>query len=364
MWFDRRTVLTVLLAIASVAAVSTFGSNGPVPSSLAAPNATSAAAPATATAAPLSLPELKAKYRRPDIIPFPKTNAFDPAKADLGRHLFFDPRISSNGSISCASCHDPDLDWADGRDRGVGVTGVPLPRRTPTVVNAAWLTALMWDGRASTLEHQASMPITAEHEMGMSLDDVPKRIQAIDGYGPLFEAAFPGEKIGIENVLAALATFQRTLVSSQAPFDHWIEGDETAISEGAQRGFLVFNGVGRCSRCHAGWRFTDDSFHDIGLESDDVGRGQFAPPSVVIMQHAFKTPSLRDLQMTGPYMHDGAMKTIDEVIKHYEDGGKVRPSLSPEMKPVKLTKQERDDLIAFLETLRGPPLPNEVPTLP
>lgn len=323
-----------------------------------------AAGPRAGAVAAVSPAELKAKYRRPETIPHPKSNPYSAEKADLGRHLFFDPRLSRTGTVSCASCHNPGFDWADGRERGVGVTGVPLPRRTPTVLNAAWLTALMWDGRAGSLEQQAAMPITAEHEMGLTLDEVVARLKGIAGYAPLFEAAFPDREIAIDSVVAALATYQRTLVSQRAPFDRWIAGDEAAIPDAAKRGFAVFNGAARCSKCHSSWRLTDDSFHDIGLASDDVGRGQFAPPSVVIMQHAFKTPSLRDLRLSGPYMHDGSMKTLDEVISHYEKGGTARPSLSPEMKPVKLSKEERDDLIAYLETLQGPPLPIQVPRLP
>lgn len=320
----------------------------------------------TAEAAALvHVPEdLKSKYRRPEVIPSPKSNPLTPEKVELGRHLFFDPRISSTRNVSCASCHNPAFDWSDARERGVGVTGVPLPRRTPTVVNAAWLSALMWDGRAGTLEQQAALPITAEHEMGLALDEVVERLEEIDGYKPLFEAAYPGKGIQIDTVLGALASFQRTLVSEEAPFDRWIAGDETAISESAKRGFLIFNGEGRCSKCHSTWRLTDDSFHDIGLESEDIGRGEFTPPSVVIMRHAFKTPSLRDVRMSGPYMHDGSMRTIEEVIEHYEKGGKARPSLSPDMKALTLSPQERGDLIAYLKTLQGPPLDVNVPRLP
>lgn len=308
--------------------------------------------------------ELKAKYRRPHEIPAPASNPLTPEKVELGKTLFFDPRLSRTGTVSCASCHHPGFDWSDGLKRGIGVTGVPLPRRTPTVLNAAWLSALMWDGRAGSLEQQAVLPIIAEHEMGLELDEAVANVQAIKGYAPLFEAAYPGEGIRAETMLGALASFQRTLVSGEAPFDRWIEGDEAAISEAAKRGFLVFNEAGRCSKCHSSWRFTDDSFHDIGLESEDLGRGEFAPPSVVIMQHAFKTPTLRDFRMSGPYMHDGSMASLDEVIDHYEDGGKKRPSLSPEMKAVTLSAQERADLIAYLKTLQGAPLDVTMPRLP
>lgn len=321
--------------------------------------------PAAGASVSVHVPEdLKAKYRRPDAIPSPQSNPLTPEKAELGKTLFFDPRLSRTGSVSCASCHNPSFDWSDGLTRGLGVTGVPLPRRTPTVLNAAWLSALMWDGRAATLEQQAVLPITAEHEMGLELEEVVERVKVVAGYVPLFEAAYPGAGISAETLLGALASFQRTLVSAEAPFDRWINGDDLAISEEAKRGFLVFNDAGRCSKCHSSWRFTDDSFHDIGLASDDIGRGQFAPPSVVIMQHAFKTPTLRDFRMSGPYMHDGSMASLDEVIKHYEDGGKKRPSLSPEMQAVTLSAQERKDLVAYLKTLQGPPLDVKLPRLP
>jgi len=321
-----------------------------------------------ATADPLGLAhipqELKEKYRRPDAIPYPKSNPYHPAKAELGKRLFFDPRLSISRSVSCATCHNPAFDWSDGLARGVGVTGVPLPRRSPSVLNAAWLTALMWDGRAASLEQQATLPLTAEHEMGMPLDKAVERLREIEGYKSLFDAAYPGEEIGVETMLGALATFERTLVSQSAPFDRWIEGDEGAISESAKRGFAVFNGAARCSKCHSGWRFTDDSFHDIGLETDDIGRGQFAPPSVVIMRHAFKTPTLRDLRTSGPYMHNGSLSSLEKVIAHYEKGGVTRPSLSPDMKAIKLTEREREDLIAFLHTVQGAPLEPQVPRLP
>ncbi|HRN87665.1 tryptophan tryptophylquinone biosynthesis enzyme MauG [Hyphomicrobium sp.] len=353
----------ILLAFAIVLTVGTAA--GVVPRSPDGTTVTSSlVGPVSAAAGVHVSEELKAKYRRPETIPAPPSNPLTPEKAELGKTLFFDPRLSRTGSVSCASCHQPGFDWGDGLKRGVGVTGVPLPRKTPTVLNAAWLSALMWDGRAGTLEQQAVLPITAEHEMGLELEEAVARVKAIEGYAPLFEAAYPGEGVRAETVLGALASFQRTLVSGEAPFDKWIDGDEAAISEAAKRGFLVFNEAGRCAKCHSSWRLTDDSFHDIGLESDDIGRGQFAPPSVVIMQHAFKTPTLRDFRLSGPYMHDGSMASLDEVIDHYEDGGKKRPSLSPEMQAVTLSAQERADLIAYLKTLQGPPLDVKMPRLP
>ena len=357
------TRLFILLAFALVLTIGAAA--GVAPRSPDGMTVTSAFVGRVSAAVGVHVPdELKAKYRRPESIPAPSSNPLTPEKAELGKTLFFDPRLSRTGTVSCASCHNPGFDWGDGLKRGVGVTGVPLPRRTPTVLNAAWLSALMWDGRATTLEQQAALPITAEHEMGLELEEAVARVKAIEGYAPLFEAAYPGEGIRTETLLGALASFQRTLVSAEAPFDRWIDGDEAAISESAKRGFLVFNEAGRCSKCHSSWRFTDDSFHDIGLESGDIGRGQFAPPSVVIMQHAFKTPTLRDFRMSGPYMHDGSMASLDEVIDHYEDGGKKRPSLSPEMQAITLSAQERADLVAYLRTLQGPPLDVTLPRLP
>jgi cytochrome c peroxidase len=231
-------------------------------------------------------------------------------------------------------------------------------------MNSAWLKALMWDGRANSLEAQAVLPITTPHEMNYNMKSLVQRLNDIQGYRPLFEAAYGDADITTQRIAMALATFQRTLVSNISSFDRWVEGDEQAISPSAQRGFEIFNGKAQCAACHKSWRFTDDSFHDIGLDSPDLGRGKVIPVEVTIMQHAFKTPTLRDLPENGPFMHDGSMTDLDEVIKHYEEGGIERPSLSKEMKPFELTEQQRADLIAFLKTLDGGPLAVEPPPLP
>ncbi|WP_244470964.1 tryptophan tryptophylquinone biosynthesis enzyme MauG [Microvirga massiliensis] len=308
---------------------------------------------------------LKARFRRPEAIPFPKSNPHSPEKEELGKLLFFDPRLSRSASVSCASCHNPSLGWTDALPRAIGYEMRPLARRTPPVMNLAWGLAFQWDGRAETLEHQARMPITAPDEMNMTMDLVVERLKSIPGYRVLFEKAFGGpDPITAGNVTAALATYQRTLVSGVAPFDRWVEGDEDAIGPEAKRGFVLFNEKARCSACHSTWRFTDDSFHDIGLDTHDPGRGKFVPPNVVVMRHAFKTPSLRDLRLQGPYMHDGSVKTLEDVIEHYVKGGERRPSLSPEMKPVELSTAERNDLVAFLASLRAEPAKVTLPQLP
>lgn len=306
----------------------------------------------------------RSDYQRPEAIPAPDSNPLTIEKTTLGKALFFDPRLSRDKGMSCATCHSPDHRWSDGRVVPLGSEELEQPRRTPTVMNSAWLKALMWDGRANSLEAQAVLPITTPHEMNYNMKSLVQRLNDIQGYRPLFEAAYGDADITTQRIAMALATFQRTLVSNISSFDRWVEGDEQAISPSAQRGFEIFNGKAQCAACHKSWRFTDDSFHDIGLDSPDLGRGKVIPVEVTIMQHAFKTPTLRDLPENGPFMHDGSMTDLDEVIQHYEEGGSDRPSLSKEMKPFELTEQQRADLIAFLKTLDGGPLAVEPPALP
>ena len=327
--------------------------------------ACSGAAKAIGGSAQPDLDTLKARFRRPEGVPHPKANPPTPEKVALGKALFFDPRLSRSGSVSCGTCHNPSLGWSDGLPRAVGFGMAPLPRRTPPVRNLAWGAAFQWDGRADSLEAQARMPITAPDEMNMSMDLVVERLKAVPGYAPLFRDAFGDEPVEARTITAALAAFQRTLVSGEAPFDRWIAGKADAIGSEARRGFALFTGKAGCAACHSGWRFTDDGFHDIGLKAgDDLGRGKFAPPSVTAMRHAFKTPSLRDLRMQGPYMHDGQLGSLDAVIEHYVKGGERRPSLSFEMKPVELSAQERRDLTAFLESLAAEPATLTLPHLP
>lgn len=306
----------------------------------------------------------KDKYRRPDGILSPSYNPLTTEKATLGKTLFFDARLSRDGKMSCATCHAPDKRWSDGRFRPLGSEHVPNARRTPTVLNSAWLTALMWDGRAGSLEAQAVLPITTPHEMNFDIPALISRLQDIEGYRPLFTQAFGDATINQKRVTQALASFQRTLVSQTAPFDRWVSGDENAISESAKRGFALFNGKAQCASCHSSWRFTDDSFHDIGLRTEDIGRGAKVPPEVTLMQYAFKTPSLRDLPINGPYMHDGSMLSLEEVIKHYEKGGIARKSRSLEMKTFELTDEERQTLVEFVKTLDGGHLKVDYPRMP
>ncbi|HUI97822.1 MAG TPA: cytochrome c peroxidase [Xanthobacteraceae bacterium] len=312
---------------------------------------------------PATIDQLRRDYKRPATIPFPADNPYTMAKVALGKALYFDTRLSGAYAQSCASCHNPGYGWGDGQPKGVGAGMKTLGRRSPTIINAAFGPIFMWDGRAASLEEQALGPIKTDVEMNMPLDHLMERLKVIAGYGPMFAAAFPNEVIKPEHVARAIATFERTVVSPQAPFDAWIEGDEKAISEQAKRGFALFNTKAGCNRCHSGWNFTDGSFHDIGLTSEDVGRGKFLP-SIIKMQHAFKTPGLREIGRRGPYMHDGSLPSLEAVVDHYDTGGIDRPSRSDLIKPLALTASEKTDLVAFMWTLTGEVDPMTIPALP
>ncbi|MBM3795938.1 MAG: c-type cytochrome [Acidobacteria bacterium] len=270
----------------------------------------------------------KADYQRPDTVPFPSNNTYSRARAGLGKALFFDPRLSSSGAISCASCHRPQFAWSDSAPTSSGVPGMPLKRRSPTILNMAWAAALFWDGRAAWLEEQALGPIQADVEMNMPLEKAIAVIAAIPGYQPLFAKAYPGEKIAGETVGKAIATFERTVASGMSPFDEWILGDESAQSDSAKRGFDLFKTKALCAKCHSGWNFTDNSVHDLGFVTQDRGRGKLLP-QIEAAQFGFKTPTLRNIAQRAPYFHDGAVRTLEEVVDHYDKGPwQNRPSLA------------------------------------
>ena len=309
----------------------------------------------------LSLERMKALYQRPKSVPFPADNPYSAEKAALGEMLFFDPRLSGANYISCASCHNPALSWGDGLPRGIGHGMTVLGRRTPTILNAAWADLLMWDGRKANLEEQALGPMSAPVEMNQDLGQLPTKLGAIAGYREAFDKTFPGEGLTVQNVAKAIATYERTVVSGTAPFDRWIAGHEHAISAAAKRGFVLFNTKANCVACHTGWNFTDSSFRDIGLP--DADRGRAAIVDLPSMEHAFKTPTLRDVDRRAPYMHDGSVKTLMAVVEHYDKGGVPRPSLSDEIKPLHLTAQEKSDLVEFMQTLDGDNPRVEMPIL-
>jgi cytochrome c peroxidase len=294
-----------------------------------------------------------AKFARPSGVPFPVQNPYSPEKAELGRQLFFDTLLSASGTIACATCHHPRLAWGDGLPRAIGETRTPLPFRSPTVLGAAWLEAFGWDGKFPTLESVAFTPVSSAANMGRNEAELLRDIGQDPAYRAAFERVFPGEGVSRSAVERALATYQRTIVPAVAPFDRWIAGDEAAIPESAKRGFDLFTGRAQCSECHSSWRFTDDSFHDIGTGGgQDIGRGRLFPNSAPL-QFAFKVPTLRDIARRAPYMHDGSLPDLPAVIDHYDRGGVQRPSRDPRIRPLGLTATERADLLAFLQSLTG-----------
>jgi cytochrome c peroxidase len=307
----------------------------------------------------------RAQYKRPAVaVQYPKENPYTPQKAHLGKLLFFDPLLSGSRSRSCATCHIPSLSWTDGLSRALSDTQSAMPLHSPTLLNVGTVPILGWDGKFANLEAVTFGPILAPNNMNLTEAELIKRLSAIPGYVSAFEEAFGKDAINRRNVERAVATFERSIISGQAPFDRWIEGDKNAISEQAKRGFDIFNGKANCAACHSGWAFTDGSFHDIGSATgDDIGRGQFFPKSR-LLRYAFKTPTLRDVARRAPYMHDGSIANLEGVIELYDRGGIERPSRSKEIRPLSLTAAEKADLIAFLGTLTEDPKPFMVPTLP
>jgi cytochrome c peroxidase len=301
------------------------------------------------------------QYTRPADIPFPDENPYSQAKFDLGRALFFDPSFSRSKTHSCASCHQPRLAWGDGLAKAQGEGAAPLALRTPTLLNVAWTAPLGWDGKYRSLESVAFGPITAPGNMNMTEADLVARLSGRPDYVKAFADAFADGKISRHNIESALATFERSIVSGPAPFDRWVEGDDSAVDAAAKRGFALFNGKGHCAECHSGWAFTDGSFHDIGTaQGKDIGRGRLFPTSVKL-RYAFKTPTLRDVARRAPYMHDGSVPTLAAVIELYDRGGIARPSRSETIAPLGLTGREKSDLLAFLQTLTSDPEPSVDP---
>lgn len=306
----------------------------------------------------------KDDYRRPKAIPHPSDNPYSQDKATLGRKLFFDPRLSGSNWISCATCHNPAFSWGEGLPLGIGHGMHQLERRTPTLLNLAWGELMFWDGRASSLEEQALLPVIAAGEMNLPADKLVEKLKGIPGYQVLFAKVFPGEGLNQVTVSKAIATYERTIVSGEAPFDRWIEGDEKAISESAKRGFAIFNGKALCSKCHSGWRFTDEGFYDIGLKSRDLGRGKVLP-EIDSLKNAFKTPTLRNATHRSPYMHDGSEATLEQVVDFYNRGGDAkRPNQASDVRPLGLSPLEKTQLLDFMKTLTSQDPETTVDMLP
>lgn len=289
--------------------------------------------------------------------PAPADNPLSEAKIALGRQLFESADLSRDGVRSCRSCHDPDRAFTDGRASPQGLDGSDLPRNAPMLLNLAWAKAFMWDGRAETLEQQVVMPLLDAREMAGSWPQIIIGLKRKPEVDVAFHIAFT-ERPAIQpaTIVKALASYVRSLVSPASRFDRWVAGDEAALSAEETRGMALFVGKAGCVACHAGWRFTDDKFHDIGLAGIDPGRGGVA--GGVPGLPAFKTPSLRDLARTAPYMHDGSKPTLEAVLEHYAGSTSgparlvARPSLDTSIvRDLRLDAEERAALLAFLRVL-------------
>jgi cytochrome c peroxidase len=319
----------------------------------------------------------------------PRNNPLTPAKVELGRKLFFDARLSADGRVSCSSCHDPKLAFTDGKVVAEGIFGRRGARNSPTILNATFNAGQFWDGRADTLEEQAIQPLINPLEMGnQSYDEVVNRLRAIPEYATEFKVVF-GAEVRIEMVGKAIAAYERTLVSGDSPFDRFIAGDQSAISEAAKRGFALFRGKARCSRCHtfndALPLFTDFNYHNTGvaanhpnfeklsrrayevaetdrakevidkLATEDGGQelGRVLITYQVFDIGSYRTPSLRNIALTAPYFHDGSAKTLVDVVRFYNEGGRQNINREWDLNALALTVDEQLDLVAFLESLTG-----------
>jgi cytochrome c peroxidase len=303
----------------------------------------------------------------PDLFVVPEDNPITPAKIELGKLLYFDPRLSVDGTISCATCHDPQKAFTDHRPVARGVGDEEGRRNSPTVLNAAYHYFQFWDGRAGSLEEQAKGPIENPVEMAMPHDLAVQRLRSIEGYRPYFEAAFGDGAVDMDRVAKAIATFERTLLSGNSAWDRYVYGDEEdALDPAAQRGLALFEGKANCTRCHLGFHLTDGLFHNlgVGMDSEEPDLGRYEVTGQEQDKGAFKTPTLRDIQRTGPYMHDGSVKTLEEVVDLYVRGGEENPWLDVNMEPLDLDEQEIQDLLAFLRSLEGDWKPVEPPALP
>jgi cytochrome c peroxidase len=298
-------------------------------------------------------------------MPVPADNLQAEAKIKLGAQLYFEPRLSGDNTISCATCHDPEEAWANHDATDTGFQGRTGTRNSGTVLDSGYMKFQFWDGRATSLEEQALGPIHNPVEMADTLENVVRELNAVEEYRSQFRAVF-GTEVTTDGIAKAIAAFERTVVSGPSPYDRHLAGDRTALSDSAKRGLEIFKGKGHCTFCHIGYTLSDQSFHNIGVGMDtpdpDVGREAVTHDSND--RGKFKTPMLRNVALTWPYLHDGSAKTLADVVAFYDRGGVPNPWIDKDVKPLKLTDREKADLVAFLEALTGPLPKIAVPTLP
>lgn len=319
----------------------------------------------------------------------PASNPMTKGKFELGKQLYFDQRVSLNGTVSCATCHNPVKGWTDNLKTSVGIDGQVGGRNAPTVLNTAYGKTMFWDGRAPSLEGQAQGPIQNSIEMGkQSYKQIIERLRTIPGYQEQFRKVF-GADVTLDGFAKAVATFERAAaISGDSAYDKYNNGDLKALSESQKRGMVLFGlRLGQdddfktdvvlkkadCTSCHAGFNFTDEQFHNLGVgwngekgRFDDHGRFVIEPigSKDVRTDGSFKTPTVRDAEKTGPYMHDGSLKSLEEVVEHYNKGGNPNPALDKDVKKLNLTDREKADVVAFMKALTGEPRKLTLPTLP
>lgn len=305
----------------------------------------------------------------------------DARRARLGRWLFYDTRLSADRTVACATCHRPEHAFSETRAVSMGVGGQRGRRKAPSIVNLSARTLLVdtpeadrghtffWDGRATSLERQVLVPIANPREMGLDHGELAARLSGVRGYRPYFRESFGSDAVTLDRVAAALADYVRTLRSGNTAYDRWrYGGDGAAMSTAARRGSDVFFFTGRCAMCHAGFNFSDGRFHNLGVGWDaasgslrDEGRAEVS--QVPRDRGAFKTPGLRDVTKHAPYMHDGSLTTLREVVEFYNRGGNDNPWRSLRLAPLGLTAREMNDLVAFLEALESPGEVDRAPRL-
>lgn len=340
--FMRNTALTLL--VAAGLAVPLMGAAAPKPDGK---------APAP-SGEQFMLPELLGLEDANTFVP--KENPLTAKKVELGRFLFFDKRLSKNNTIACASCHIPAMAFTDGQPVSTGINRLQGGRSAPASINRVFSTAQFWDGRGATLEDQSVGPLVSPVEHGfVNHDEMVKKLKGIEGYRRLFKEAF-GSDIATEVVGKAIASFQRTILSGNSPADRFdVGGDQEALTEDAQRGLTLFRGKARCTRCHSGFNFSDEKFHNIGIgwDTNTVDLGRFMETKNPEDIGAFKTPTLREISRTAPYMHDGRFATLEDVVNFYNQGGIKNPHLDNTIIPLELTAEEKHDLVALLRSLNG-----------
>lgn len=288
-------------------------------------------------------------------MPVPEDNALTREKAALGRLLFSDRRLSRDQTLSCASCHDPLRAFTDGRRVAVGILGREGARNVPALVNRGYGASQFWDGRAPSLEKQVLEPILNPKELAMSMEEVLSRLRQNRAYRRRFAAVF-GREANAQDLARALASYVRSIRSGDSPLDRYMNGDRQALSEEARLGLSLFRGKANCVTCHVGPNFTDERFHNTGIawsEGRLLDEGRFAVTGQAADRGAFKTPTLREVPRTAPYMHDGTLATLEDVIEYYDRGGNRNPYLDPELRPLRLTPEEKMAIVAFLRSLSG-----------